>query len=153
MCKEIFKTSGMYISLFVLMFLFVACGSGNSNSSIGATGTSNKNTVTTASSIIEPNAVTASQVTLGTLPCPVAVSDPAHWDAIIPTQPGTSAVESISCANLIGNSTIQALVKVLPNGPGNYLDIYVYNNITSPNPSKTFAITAPTIEPLALPVR
>jgi hypothetical protein len=68
------------------------------------------------------------------------VQDPAHWDAIIPTQTGTSKVESVTCANLTGNTSLQALVTVRSNGSGAFLDVYVFNNITNPNPVSLFKL-------------
>ena len=76
------------------------------------------------------------QVLLGVQPCPNAVKTTAYWDPIIPTS--SSKVESVSCANLIGASTLQALVTVRNQGTGAILDVYVYDNITSPKPTQIF---------------
>ena len=77
---------------------------------------------------------------LGPRPCPDAVKAPAHWDAIIPTQNGVTQVENVICGNLIGNTTLQALVTVRYQGTGQILDVYVYNDITSPSPSQLFKL-------------
>ncbi len=77
---------------------------------------------------------------LGTRPCPDAVKAAAHWDPIIPTQSNTSKVETVSCGNLIGNPSLQALVTVRNTGSGGILDVYVYNNITNPNPTQLFKL-------------
>ncbi len=73
---------------------------------------------------------------LGTQPCPDAVKATAYWDSIIPAQNGVTRVEKVTCGNLIGNPTLQALVMVRYQGTGATLDVYVFNNITSPNPSQ-----------------
>jgi len=65
---------------------------------------------------------------------------PAHWDAIIPTQNGVTHVDKVICGNLIGNTTLQALIAVRYQGTGQILDVYVYNNITSPSPSQLFKL-------------
>jgi hypothetical protein len=49
-------------------------------------------------------------------------------------------VETVSCGNLIGNPTLQALVTVRNTGSGGILDAYVYNNITSPKPTQIFKL-------------
>src|SRR5436305_12384728 len=77
---------------------------------------------------------------LGSQPCPAAVKDPAHWDAIIPTQSGVSKVEAVACGNLIGTPALQALITVRYSATGAALDVYVYNNITSPNPTQLFKL-------------
>jgi len=64
----------------------------------------------------------------------------AHWDALIPTQKGVTQVENVICGNLIGNPTLQALVTVRYQGSGQNLDVYVYSNITSPNPTQLFKL-------------
>jgi hypothetical protein len=44
------------------------------------------------------------------------------------------------CGNLIGNATLQVLLTVRYQGTGQILDVYVYDNITSPNPSQLFKL-------------
>jgi hypothetical protein len=46
----------------------------------------------------------------------------------------------VSCGNLIGNTSLQALVTVRNTGSGGILDVYVYNNITNPNPVQLFKL-------------
>jgi len=77
------------------------------------------------------------QVLLGVQPCPDAVKTTTYWDPIIPTN-ATSKVESVSCANLMGIPTLQALVTVRNQGTGGILDVYVYDNITNPQPTQIF---------------
>jgi hypothetical protein len=68
------------------------------------------------------------------------VKAPAHWDALIPTQNGVTQVENVICGNLIGSPTLQALVTVRYQGTGQDLDVYVYSNLTSPNPTQLFKL-------------
>ena len=124
--------------VFIVSFTLAACsGSGNSgNSSTPTTqattsrGSSNGNITATASPGIG----------LGSRPCPDAVKAAAHWDAIIPTQNGVTQVETVTCGNLVGNPTLQALVKVRYQGTGQILDVYVYSDITNPSPSQLFKL-------------
>src|SRR5260221_1381067 len=77
---------------------------------------------------------------LGSQPCPAAVKTPAYWDPIIPTQNGVTKVESVTCGNLVGNPTLQALVTVRYDGTGAILDVYVYTKITDPRPTQIFKL-------------
>jgi hypothetical protein len=70
----------------------------------------------------------------------VAVSAPSHWDPIIPTQANVSKVENVTCANLMGSPTLQALVTVRFDGTGSNLDLYVYRNITDASPAQIFKL-------------
>src|SRR5579885_1613038 len=78
---------------------------------------------------------------LGPQPCPATVSDPTHWDPIVGTQPGVNKVESVTCGNLTGSATLQALVTVRANDVANTLDLYVYDNITAANPTQLFSLS------------
>lgn len=118
-------------SLLVLLFLvstLVACSNGNSNSSTGMTPTSHRTAAATPG------------VLLGVQPCPGTIKDPAHWNPIIPIQSGVSKVESVSCGNLTGNPSLQALVTVRHNGSASLLDVYVYTNITGTRPLQLFKL-------------
>jgi len=68
------------------------------------------------------------------------VKDPFYWDTIVGTQANVSKVESVSCANLEGSSSLQALITVRFYGNGQVLDVYVYNNITDPSPTQIFKL-------------
>jgi hypothetical protein len=85
-------------------------------------------------------ATTTPGIGLGTQPCPEAVKTPAHWDPIISTQNGITKVDSVTCGNLMGTATLQALVTVRYNGTGAILDVYVYTNISSPSPRQIFKL-------------
>src|SRR5579859_1926058 len=84
--------------------------------------------------------ITSPGIGLGPQTCPEAVKAPVHWDPIIPTQNGVTKVENVTCGNLIGNPTLQALVTVRYEGTGAILDMYVYTHITSPSPLQLFKL-------------
>src|SRR5260370_38486071 len=118
-------------SIVVLLFLIptlVACSNRNSTSSRGITPTPHHTTGATT------------EVLLGVQPCPGAIKVPAHWNPIIPTQSGVSMVESVSCGNLTGNPSLQALVTVRHNGSASLLDAYVYTKITDARPLQLFKL-------------
>ncbi len=80
-------------------------------------------------------------VVLGPQVCPTGVADPVFWNCVLHT-PGTDGqVESISCANVLGNPTLQALVTVRHRGANSTLDGYVFDKITSANPTQLFKLT------------
>jgi Immunoglobulin-like domain of bacterial spore germination len=130
----------LFISAILLLTatLMLAACSGGSN---GANATPTAQGTTVAGGTGGNTTPTATQgIGLGTQPCPAAVKTAAHWDPIIPTQSNTSKVETVSCGNLIGNPSLQALVTVRNTGSGGILDVYVYNNITNPNPTQLFKL-------------
>ena len=122
--------------LALLAMLLAACG-GSSNGPTTPTPiatTSNGGPSATATPDTTP------VIGLGPQSCPASVKDPAHWDQIIPTQAGVSKVEGVTCGNLIGTPTLQALITVRYTGSGATLDVYVYNDITSPSPTQLFKL-------------
>src|SRR6266851_3286470 len=123
------------ISLLVLLFLIpalVACGAVNSSPTPtpGSTGT--------VSSGATPTATGKPGVHSGPQACPGDTGDPARWEAIIGTAGGPQQVQSVSCANVIGNPLLQALVTDHRSNAGPTLDAYVFNNITSATPTRIF---------------
>ena len=109
----------------------------------GAGSTSTANSTATRSAGIGNSSTTtgsAPQLKFGTRPCPEAVKDSSYWDPIVGTQANVSKVESVSCANLVGSSSLQALITVRYDGTGQILDVYVYNNITDPSPTQIFKL-------------
>jgi hypothetical protein len=126
------------ICVFILAFTLAACsGSGDSGNSSNPT---RQPPTVGGSSGSNPTATASPGIGLGSRPCPDAIKANAHWDAIIPTQNGVTQVENVSCGNLVGNTTLQALITVRYQGTGQILDIYVYNDITSPSPSQLFKL-------------
>ena len=121
----------------LLILILAACGSGSSGASTTPTA---QGTTTSAGPGGSPTSTTTPVIGLGPQSCPEAVKAPAYWDPIIPTQNGVTKVESVTCGNLIGNPTLQALVKVRYNGTGAVLDVDVYTNISSPSPVQIFKL-------------
>jgi hypothetical protein len=124
--------------IFILAITLTSCsGSGNNGSSSTPT---TQAIVSGGSPGSKTTATTSPGIGLGPRPCPDAVKALAHWDAIIPTQNGVTKVENVICGNLIGNTTLQALVTARYQGTGQILDVYVYNDITNPSPSQLFKL-------------
>ncbi len=124
--------------VFILALTLTSCGgSGNNGSSSTPT---TQATLSRGSSDNQTTAAPSPGIGLGPRPCPDAVKAPSHWDAIIPTQNGVTQVENVMCGNLTGSTTLQALVTVRYHGTGQILDVYVYNDITSPSPSQLFRL-------------
>lgn len=117
-----------------LLALFLLCAS----CSGGSTGTATPTPKNTGAQPTIP--ATSPGVKLGPLPCPAPAQDPAHWDPIIPTQVNVSKVEKVVCGYLTGKPTLQALIMVRYQGTGALLDVYVYDNIESPNPTQLFKL-------------
>ncbi len=122
--------------LLLLALMLAACSGNNGNS--GTTPTAHGTTTGGSGGGTTPT--TTPGIGLGSQPCPAAVKTPAYWDPIIPTQNGVTKVESVTCGNLVGNPTLQALVTVRYNGTGAILDAYVYTNITNPRPTQLFKL-------------
>ena len=121
--------------LLLLALMLAACSGNSTNGNSGTTPTAHG---TTTGGGTTPT--TTPGIGLGSQPCPAAVKTPAYWDPIIPTQNGVTKVESVTCGNLIGNPTLQALATVRYNGTGAILDAYVYTNITNPRPTQLFKL-------------
>lgn len=127
-----------YVLCLLLLLTFAACSGTNTTNQVSATTNTSHNTNTGAASAATPTQTP--KIQLGPQPCPVAVSMTTYWDPIIPTQPGINKVESVTCAYLIGQPVLQALVTVRSQSVGSLLDVYVYNQITSPTPAQLFKL-------------
>lgn len=127
---------GANLVLFLTFFLS-ACNGAGSTTTVNSTATRSASSGNSSTTTITG---AAPQVKLGTQPCPEAVKDPTYWGPIVGAQANVSKVENVSCANLVGNSSLQALISVRYDGTGQVLDIYVYNNITNPNPTQIFKL-------------
>ena len=79
-------------------------------------------------------------VTQGPQNGPPGVNTTAYWDTILGTEGTNGKVESVSFANIMGNASLQALVTVRHSDANNTLDVYVFNNITSKNPTQIFKL-------------
>lgn len=80
-------------------------------------------------------------VVLGPQACPGSTGEPGYWDHILGTQPGTTEVTHVSCANLRGTTAIQALVTAGRKDGTSMADVYVYDTITRPHPDQLFRLT------------
>ena len=87
----------------------------------------------------KPPVATAARIQLGPQPCPTAVQSGAHWKTIVATS-ATQKVEGVLCGYLMGVPSLQAVIKVRYGGTDGLLDIDVYANITSTNPSRIFRL-------------
>jgi hypothetical protein len=116
---------GKALAFILLAFMLTAC------SFIGGSPTPDRST--------EQATAPSAGIHLGEQPCPAAVKDPAHWNAIV--NPGAGqTTESVMCGNLVGLSTLQAVVAVRHAGDDHLLDIFVFSHITSDKPSQLFAL-------------
>ena len=81
-------------------------------------------------------------VVLGPQACPAQVAAPAYWEPIISSYAygGPHHVELVSCANLMGTPSLQALVTVRRSDDGRTLDIFVFSTITDAHPAKVFQV-------------
>ncbi len=143
------KLTGMNVGVFLMLaFFLVACGSTGVSVNTGAggsnnnTATSSTNSGTTTVNGVVPDSASVGPATvkLGTQPCPAPVNVPSYWDPIVGTQTNLNKVESVTCANLIGKDTLQALVNVRIDGTGHFLNVYVYDKITDTHPTQIFKL-------------
>jgi len=81
-------------------------------------------------------------VVLGPQACPAQVAAPAYWEPISSPYAygGPHHVELVSCANLMGTPSLQALVTVRRGDDGRTLDVFVFGNITVAHPTKVFQV-------------
>ncbi len=118
-----------------LLCCLAACGG---SSTASDTGTGSHTTNSSGKNVAD--ATPTNPPHLGTQPCPAVVSEPSHWDPIINTGSGVNAVQSVTCANLTSNDSLQALVVAVYAGTGQNADVYVFSNITSPSPNQIFKL-------------
>ena len=134
--KRLFVGTSLLVLLFLLPAL-VACSTVNSNSNATPTSTV-KVSITPLSTASTGTPV----VHLGVKPCPGDTGKPAHWQAIINPYAygGQQHVESVSCANIMGAPSLQALVTDRRSDAGATLDVFVFNTITQATPTKVFQL-------------
>jgi len=117
---------GKGLSFVLLAFMLTAC------SFIGGSPTPSRST----EQLTPPSA----GIQLGEQPCPAEVKDPAYWNAIV--NPGSGqTVESVMCGNLVGLSTLQAVVAVRHTGDDHTLDIFIFSHLTAGKPSQLFTLS------------
>ncbi|MEO8973029.1 MAG: Gmad2 immunoglobulin-like domain-containing protein [Ktedonobacteraceae bacterium] len=127
---------GIGLVLLFSLSALAACSTDNGTGSSGGTPTSQstggKSVTGGATSSVAPG------VLLGVQPCPGATKNPTYWNPFILVQSGVYRVESVSCANIMDASSLQALVTVRHSDDGSTLDVYVFNNITGATPARVF---------------
>jgi hypothetical protein len=78
-------------------------------------------------------------VALGPLPCPDAIKDASHWNPILGLDGNTSGFLGVSCANMKGDPSLQAMVTVF-HRDSDAQDVYVFDNITNAHPVLLFKL-------------
>lgn len=78
-------------------------------------------------------------VALGEVPCPVSVNNAQHWNAILGLNGTSDTVAGISCANMKGNPSLQALVTVYHHNT-EMQDAYIFDRITDAHPVQLFKL-------------
>jgi hypothetical protein len=81
------------------------------------------------------------RVAQGPVSCPLAIQQAGYWDAIIGIDKSVSSVGTVSCANLKGDPSLQALVPVY-HPADQTVDMYVYDRITDAHPVQLFKLQA-----------
>ncbi len=135
---------GIHVAVF-LGLLLTACGNNTSSGSrsnrtlLPGTAASPPNVQSAVSGDNIPRSEQAN-ITLGPQACPEPVKNPSHWDSILGTSSGINKVESVSCANILGDTSLQAMVTVRYADSDAQLDVYVYTNLTNAQPKQIFAV-------------
>jgi len=149
--RKYFETHRVWVILGAVMALVLIIGmviliplalrNNNTTTTLTPTLASTGTTVITATPTPgEQTPSPAPGVVLGPQPCPTNVASTTYWNEVLAT-PGTDrSVESVSCANIAGNPTLQALVTVRHRVSGT-LDVYVFDKITSAKPTRIFLLS------------
>jgi len=77
------------------------------------------------------------RVAQGPVSCPVALQVPGYWETVLGIDTSTGGVGMVSCGNLKGDSSLQALVPVYST-TGKPGEVYVYDHITAAHPVQLF---------------
>ncbi len=123
--------------LFLLVLSLAAC-------STNASGNGSSKPPSTASAATSPISTPSSTPTvqMGAQPCPNAVKTPASWTPFVSAPPDIRVADSVSCGNLLGKPSLQAMVvarEILGGGPV-YRSIFVFDKITDPKPQLLFQV-------------
>ena len=81
-------------------------------------------------------------VAMGPLPCPDAVKNPAYWTPFVSIPPNPVVAEQVSCGNLFGKPSLQAMVvarEIVGGGP-TFRSVFVFDKITSAKPTLVFKV-------------
>ncbi len=125
--------------IFSAFALVIALQGQHPGTQVTPTPTAPRTTITTTPGVATPSPTQV--VTQGPQPGPPSVNTPAYWDRILGTQGTNGKVESVSFANVLGNSTLQALVTVRHSDANSTLDVYVFDKVTSATPTQLFKLT------------
>jgi hypothetical protein len=81
-------------------------------------------------------------VALGPVPCPDAVSNASYWDSFLPLPHHDAKAQTVSCANLLGRPSIQAVVtaQLIVGGGPTIRSIFVFDRITDAQPKLLFKV-------------
>ena len=106
------------------------------------TATTSPATTATTTPAVTPTTTPPASVVLGPQPVPPAVADPAHWLPIIKpySYGGPQTIESLSCASMMGNPSLQILVTARHPDAAHTLDVYVFTDIMQPSPTLLFQL-------------
>lgn len=101
-----------------------------------------KVTSTPTSPAVTPTTAPPAGVVLGPQSCPPAVADPAYWLPIVKPHSygGAQTIESVSCASMMGNTSLQVLITARHPDSSHTLDVYAFNNITQQSPTLVFQL-------------
>jgi hypothetical protein len=131
---------GIVLALIFSVFAVLAAQPGKSPSTqITPTTTAPGTTVTTTPGS-DTTPTPSKGVTQGPQNGPPSINTVGYWDTILGTNGTNGKVERVSFANVISNSTLQALVTVRHSDANNTLDVYVFDKITSKNPVRIFKL-------------
>jgi hypothetical protein len=78
-------------------------------------------------------------VALGEVPCPASVNNAQHWNAILGLNGTSVTVAGITCANMKGDPSLQALVTVYYHDT-EMQDVYVFDRITDAHAVQLFKL-------------
>ena len=132
------------VSLVVLIsvFLLASCGASPSAPTVVPTHHSAATPAPSTQATTTPGLTPPSSpgVVLGPQACPAGVADPAYWLPIIKpySYGGPLTVERVSCASMMGTSSLQTLVTA--RRADQALDVYTFTNITKPSPTLMFQL-------------
>src|SRR5690348_3238057 len=81
-------------------------------------------------------------VALGPRPCPDVLNNLTYWDPFLPMPQHLAQTERVSCGNLLGQPSVQALVTARLSNSGDrpIRNVYVFDNITSAHPTVLFKL-------------
>lgn len=115
------------LMLCFLMILLSACTSPFFTPS--QSGSNETPTLTTSPTpVVSPTpSVKPPTITLQVVGCPTLS---INWDSLIGTRANVNKVQKVTCGNVEGNGSLQALVNVRYYSPDAKLDVYIYDNLS-----------------------